>query len=56
MTLDIVSAILLTAGFKSELRTEILKNTYITLREIKDAALKVERLRKEKKMKPNNSQ
>ena len=48
MALDNVSAILLTAGLKSELRTEILKNNYITLREIKDAALKAERLRKEK--------
>jgi hypothetical protein len=50
-----VSAILITAGLKSELRTEILKNNYITLREIKDAALKAERLRKEKPIKTNNS-
>ena len=55
MALDNVSAILITAGLKSELRTEILKNNYITLREIKDAALKAERLRKEKPIKANNS-
>ena len=55
MALDNVSAILITAGLKSELRTEILKNNYITLKEIKDAALKAERLRKEKPIKPNNS-
>ncbi len=55
MALDNVSAILITAGLKSELRTEILKNNYITLREIKDAALKAERLRKEKPIKSNNS-
>jgi hypothetical protein len=29
MTLDNVSAILITAGLKSELRTEILKNNFI---------------------------
>ena len=51
MALDNVSAILITAGLKSELRTEILKNNYITLREIKDAALKTERLGKEKPIK-----
>ena len=55
MALDNVSAILITAGLKSELRTEILKNNYITLREIKDAALKAERLRKEKPVKTNNA-
>jgi hypothetical protein len=55
MALDNVSAILITARLKSELRTEILKNNYITLREIKDAALKAERLSKEKPIKPNNS-
>jgi hypothetical protein len=55
MALDNVSAILITAGLKSELRTEILKNNYNTPREIKDAALKAERLRKEKLIKPNNS-
>jgi hypothetical protein len=55
MALDNVSAILITAGLKSELRTEILKNNYITLREIKDAALKAEGLRKEKPLKTNNS-
>ena len=55
MALDNVSAILITAGLKSELRTEILKNNYITLREIKDAALKAERLRKEKPFKTSNN-
>jgi hypothetical protein len=55
MALDNVSAILIMAGLKSELRTEILKNNYITLREIKDAALKAERLRKEKPLKSNGS-
>ena len=55
MALDNVSAILLTAGLKSELRTEILKHNYITLREIKDAALKAERLRKEKPFKPSTN-
>jgi hypothetical protein len=55
MALDNVSAILISAGLKSELRTEILKNNYITLREIKDAALKTERMRKEKPIKANNS-
>jgi hypothetical protein len=55
MALDNVSAISITTGLKSELRTEILKNNYITLREIKDAALKAERLRKEKPIKANNS-
>ena len=54
-TLDNVSAILITAGLKSELRTEILKRNYTTLREIKDAALKAERLRKEKPLKSNGS-
>jgi hypothetical protein len=38
MTLDNVSAFLITAGLKSELRTEILKNNYMTLLEIKEAA------------------
>jgi hypothetical protein len=55
MTLNNISAILITAGLKSELRTEILKNNNFTLREIKDAALKAERLIKEKPTKPNNS-
>jgi hypothetical protein len=55
MALDNVSAILITAGLKSELKTKILKINYITLREIKVAALKAERLRKEKPIKPNNS-
>ncbi len=55
MTLDNVIAILITTGLKSKLRTEILKNNYITLREIKDAALKAERLRKEEPIKTNNS-
>ncbi len=55
MALDNVSAILITAGLRSELRTEILKNNYITLKEIKEAALKAERLRKEKPLKTNNS-
>ena len=54
-TLDNVSAILITAGLKSELRTEILKRNYTTLREIKDAALKAERLKKEKPLKSNGS-
>ena len=53
MALDNVSAILITAGLKSELRMEILEHIYITLREIKDAALKAERLRKEKPFKPS---
>jgi hypothetical protein len=55
MALDNVSAILITAELKSELRTEILKNNYITLREIKDATLKAERLRREKQIKANTS-
>jgi hypothetical protein len=55
MALDNVSAILITARLRSELRTEILKNNYITLRDIKDAALKAERLRKVKPLKTNNS-
>jgi hypothetical protein len=46
MALENVSAILITAGLKFELRTEILKNNYVILIEIKDAALKAERLRK----------
>jgi hypothetical protein len=55
MALNNVSVVLITAGLKSELRTEILKNNYITLREIKDVALKAERLRKKTPIKQNNS-
>ena len=36
------------------MRTEILQNNYITLREIKDAALRAVRLRKEKSIKTNS--
>jgi hypothetical protein len=54
MTFDNVSAILITAELKSELRTEILKNNYIILREIQVAVLKAEKLIKEKPIKANN--
>jgi hypothetical protein len=46
MTLDNIITILKTAELKSKLRTEILQNNYITVMEIKDAALKAEQLRK----------